>query len=461
VKNRREFHFFCRKIRTVLATKHTAQLGWRQRFVKPEIGRILAPLFVLSILVFDSVAATPMERSVSPSGQFFIYGDDPALRGALSALAEGTKANLLALLQRRDQWVTATVINLQSRATNLPEIPSMSLRFSQTGSGLKLQLDLAISPEINSAATERELLRAILLEMIYRNQTAITPGDVYVEPPSWLVEGLLALTPNRDRASLINALAVSQRVTPLNEFLRQRPELIGSEGRLLFRAYSFALVQLLIESGDGHAGLGRYIDKLSFASNDPLADLQAAFPQLVGNDEKIWKSKIADIKSSGRVDLLTFAQTEEKLVDLLRTKFSTAGGRDKSVFLEDLCQKKPNSTQRLALQKFSQELMILATHANPVLRSVVHDYQQLAVQLALGKNRAAAAYLGELKNLRAKLSARMTEVDDYLNWFEATQLKTQSGLFADYLNTSTPAVPPTARRKDAYSAYLDAMEAEF
>ncbi len=446
----------------MLATEHSAQLVWRQLFVEPEIRQIFAAAFLaLSILVFDSVAATPTERSVSPSGQFILYGGDAAWRGAVSALAERTKANLLALLQRRDQWVTATVINLQSRAPNLPEIPSAALRFSQTGSGLKLQLDLAISREINSAATERELLRAILLEMIYRNQTAIAPGDVYVEPPSWLVEGLLALTPNRDRASLINALAVSERVTPLNEFLRERPELLDPAGRLLYRAYSLALVQLLIESGDGHARLGRYIDNLSFSSNDPLRDLEAAFAQLAGNDEKIWKSKIADIKSSGRADLLTFSQTEEKLADLLRTKFPSANGRDKSVSLEDLYQKKLSSTQRLALQKFSQELMLLAAHANPVLRPVVQDYQQLAGQLALGKNRVVASRLAELKILRAKLSARMSEVDDYLNWFEATQLKTRSGLFEDYLNTSNPAVPSPARRKDAYSAYLDAMEAQF
>jgi hypothetical protein len=445
----------------VLATEREAQLFWRQLFVKPEIRRIFAAtLFALSILVLDSVIATAMERSISPSGQFILYGGDVAWRGAISALAERTKANLIALLQRRDQWITATVINLQSRAPNLPEIPSAALRFSQTGSGLKLQLDLAISREINSAATERELLRAILLEMIYRNQTAIAPGDVYVEPPSWLVEGLLALTPNRDRAALINALAVSERVTPLNEFLRERPELLDPAGRLLYRAYSLALVQLLIESADGHARLGRYIDNLSFASNDPLRDLEAAFPQLAGNDEKFWKPKIVDIKSSGRADLLTFSQTEEKLADLLRTKFPT-DGRDKSVSLEDLYQKKTNSTQRLALQKFSQELMLLAAHGNPVLRPVVQDYQQVAAQLALGRNRAVAARLAELKILRAKLSARMSEVDDYLNWFEATQLKTQSGLFEDYRNASSAAVPSTARRKDRYSAYLNAMEAEF
>src|SRR5256714_609929 len=285
----------------MLAREGGAQLFRRQRFVNSGIRHILAgALLVLSILVFDSVAATPIERSVSPSGQFILYGGDAAWRGAISALAEQTKANLLALLQRRDQWVAAAVINLQSRAPNVPEIPSAALRFSQTGSGLKLQLDLAISREINSAATERELLRVILLEMIYRTQTAIASGDVYVEPPSWLVEGLLALAPNRDRTLLVAALAVSERVTPLNEFLRERLELLDPAGRLLHRAYSFALLQLLTESADGCARLGRHIDNLSFASNDPLADLLTAFPQLAGNDEKIWKSKIAGLKISGR-----------------------------------------------------------------------------------------------------------------------------------------------------------------
>src|SRR2546423_13023591 len=303
----------------MLAREGGAQLFRRQRFVNSGIRHILAgALLVLSILVFDSVAATPIERSVSPSGQFILYGGDAAWRGAVSALAERTKANLLALLQRRDQWVTATVINLQSRAPNLPEIPSAALRFSQTGSGLKLQLDLVISREINSAATERELLRPILLEVIYRNRTAIAPGDVYVEPPSWLVEGLLALTPNRDRASVINALAVSERITPLDEFLQERLELLDPAGRLVHRAYSLALVQLLIESADGRARLGHYIDNLSFASNNPLADLQAAFPQLVGDDlKKAWKSKIASMKSPARADLITFSQTEEKLAEVL------------------------------------------------------------------------------------------------------------------------------------------------
>src|SRR6266478_927074 len=286
---------------------------------------------LLGCSIFELLGATPIERSVSPSGQFVICGGDAAWRGAVSTLAERTKANLLAVVQRRDQWGVAIVVNLQSTAANLPEIPATALRFSQTGSGLKLQLDLTISRKMDFGAMERELLRAILLEMIYRNQPGIASGATYVEPPNWLIEGLLALAPNCDRTSLTNALAVPERITPLDEVLWERPELLDSAGRLLYRAYSFALVQLLIESADGHAHLGRYIDNLSFTSNDPLVDLQAVFPQLAGNDQKIWKSKIVDIKNSGRADLLTFPQTEERLASLLKTKFVGTGGRDKSL----------------------------------------------------------------------------------------------------------------------------------
>src|SRR5439155_25695801 len=125
-----------------------------------------------------------------------------------------------------------------------------------------------------------ELLRAILLEMIYRKQTGIASGESYVEPPAWFVEGLLALMPNRNRGSLINALTISQLVEPLDQFLRENPQLLDSIGRSIYRGYSYALLQLLIDSPDGRARVGRYIDNLAFASNHPLADLDKAFPQL-------------------------------------------------------------------------------------------------------------------------------------------------------------------------------------
>ena len=133
------------------------------------------------------------EHSKSPSRQFVIYGADAKARGAISGLAEQTKTDLLGLLRQRDDWKTPVVVNLQSQQSNLPELPPADLRFSQTGFGIKLQLDLTISKNVDVSLVQRELLRAILLEMIYRNQPHITAGALLVEPPDWLIDGALAL----------------------------------------------------------------------------------------------------------------------------------------------------------------------------------------------------------------------------------------------------------------------------
>ena len=40
-------------------------------------------------------------------------------------------------------------------------------------------------------------LRAILIELMYRDRGSLAAGVPYVTPPDWLVEGLLALQPGR------------------------------------------------------------------------------------------------------------------------------------------------------------------------------------------------------------------------------------------------------------------------
>src|SRR6266480_6075301 len=185
--------------------------------------------FVLfAIANWQLIYGAQSEHSTSPSRQFMIYGADAKVRGAISGLGEQTKINLLGLLRQRDDWKTPVVVNLQPQQANLPEIPPADLRFSQTGFGIKLQLDLTISKNLDVSLVERELLRAILLEMIYRNQPHVTAGAVLVEPPDWLIAGALALAPGRDRGPLIEAVANTEKPLPLEKFLRQRPGFLDS-----------------------------------------------------------------------------------------------------------------------------------------------------------------------------------------------------------------------------------------
>src|SRR6266581_3396825 len=410
--------------------------------------------FMLLILACLSLRAELPERTVSPSQEFIIYGANAALRGALSELAEQTKANLLALLQQRDRWTTPIVINLQPQQANLPEIPPTELRFSQTGSGLKLQLDLTIAQNLDASLMERELLRAILLEIIYRKVSDIAPGVAFVEPPDWLLDGVLALTPGRDRATLVEALSVSQKKMSLEEFLRQRPELLDSAGRTLYRACSFALVQLLTDEIEGRARLVRYIDSLPNASNDPVADLKAQFPLLAGNAEKIWQSALAQTSSAQNYQLLTFIESERRLDELLRVKIPNT---EKSLDLGALAGRNASAAEKAALNQLGRALLLFISQANPVMRPIAREYQQIAALLARGKRRGIAKRLVRLQNTREQLTARMSDVDDYMNWFEATQLPARSGAFADYLKAASQPQATGARRRDPISVYLDTL----
>jgi hypothetical protein len=418
---------------------------------------------VTSLFAFSQtelVCALP-ERSVSPSRQFIIYGADTALRGTISDLAEQTKANLLALLRQRDNWSAPVVVNLQPQQANLPEIPPIELRFSQTGVGLKLQLDLTISQNLDASLVERELLRGILLEMIYRKEPHIAVGTVFVEPPDWLVDGVLALAPGRDRGPLIEALSAANKTLPLEEFLRQRPGLLDSAGRMLYRAYSFALVQLLVDGTDGPARLARYISNLSRASNDPLADLKAQFPSLAGDVKKSWQLAASRLSSFQGYQVLTFAESERRFAELLRVKIADTNKVAKLTNLDQLAQHKASQNEKIALNQLSHDLLLFVVQANPVLRPVAREYQQIATLLARGKRRGVNKRLARLKDTREKLTARMRDLDDYMNWFEATQMKSGSGNFTNYLKAVDQSQLLAPRRRDPLSIYVDALEDQF
>jgi hypothetical protein len=53
----------------------------------------------------------------------------------------------------------------------------------------------------------------------------------------------------------------------------------------------------------------------------------------------------------------------------------------------------------------------------------------------------------------------MGQIDDFMNWFEATQSRTNSGLFTDYMNSAAGKNEPPHRR-DAISRYLDTIESQ-
>ncbi|HEX4708323.1 MAG TPA: hypothetical protein VH229_11415 [Candidatus Udaeobacter sp.] len=416
-------------------------------------------LFVIAGFAWPTLCAGPPERSVSPSHQFVIYGADAALRGAVSNLAERTKTNFLTLLRQRDDWAVPIVINLEPQQANLPEVPPASLRFSQTGFGLKLQVDLTLSRNLNAPFAERALLRSILLEMMYRKQSQIVAGSPFVEPPDWLIDGVLALTPGRDRGALVDALTTAEKTLPLEKFLRQRPALLDSTGRVLYQAYAFTLVQMLLDGTEGSVHLAQYMGRLSRGSSEPLADLKAQFPFLAGDAEGTWQLSLRRLKNFPAYQLLTFAETDRRLAELLRLNVEQQDGQPKVAALRDLAQRRKLSpNEKTALSNAGRELLVFVAQANPVLRPVAREYQQIAALLVRGKRKGVAKRLAKLEATHSQLASRMSDIDDYMNWFEATQMPNGSGNFEDYLKAVDHSQTSASKRRDPLTVYVDALE---
>jgi hypothetical protein len=104
---------------------------------------------------------------------------------------------------------------------------------------------------------------------------------------------------------------------------------------------------------------------------------------------------------------------------------------------------------------------LFTIRANPVMRPIAREYEQIAARLARGKWKGIAKRLTRLTDTRARIAARMSDIDDYTNWFEATQSKNSSGVFADYLKAADQPQAPGPRRRDALSVYLDSLVDQF
>ena len=424
--------------------------------------KIFLALGLALCLTIGSGFAAAKPRSTSTSRQFLVYGADVRVRGAMCELAERTKSNLLRLLGQRDGWKTPLVVNLDYPRANYPDAPIAQLDLSQLGYGLKLQLNLLLTGEMKGRPVQRELLRAILVEMMYRNRANIAAGTPYVTPPDWLVEGVLALEPGRDLdddAELLRTIVASQKIAPLEEIVSQKRARLDAPSRQLHSAYSRALVQLLLGNPGGNSQLAGFINDLPDAPNDRMADLRAHFPETLGRAPgKWWALSVAGLSANDRYQMLSAAETATRLDRALRFSLPAKDGTEREYSLGEYNSYRKLPAHREALGQVGQRLQLLGAQAHPSYRPLVQEAYELTESLARGQTRGVAPRLARVASYRAVIEQQGTAIDDYLNWFEATQSKTSSGAFSQLIEARRKEDEALPRRRDPISVYLDSIE---
>lgn len=430
------------------------------------IGFLSAGLFFL--LLVRASAFQPPQKSISNSGQFVIYCDDSGLRFATSSFVEQTKAGVLKLLDLRDSWKAPIVVEINRSDATSPGGPASLVQLCEVEDGFKVAVIVSLGKDPSDVKFQQQIVKAILLEIAYRAEPA-RAGTEYKEPPAWLIEGMIQYLQSRENGTdpdVFRAVIDTNRLMPIGRFLSQSSEQLDSTSLALYQAYSLSLVQLLIDLPGGRACLLSYVRGLSRTGDaaDPGMELTKYFPGLADSSqsfEKWWALSMARLSAANRFKGLSVEESDRRLKDLLSFQLPATSGTSKVYSINDFKELVKQPQGRQAYQAMSEGLMALSANAQPLLRPIVSDYQKLAMDLAHGKGRGANERLTDLARRRDEVIRRVNDIADYLNWFEATQMTTQSDSFSGYIKVAKQLNDSKPRRQDAMSRYLDAVALEY
>lgn len=406
---------------------------------------------------------TPLQRTMSTSGEFAVFGATPTIRLAVARRADELFAGWKSALALTGEKQWPIVINLTRDPARRRQRAHTAL-FLADGETLKIQIDL---PEDSAAGAdlEIEVIRALALEFAYRKNRP-AEGKSYTAPPDWLVEGVwqeITAKESGFSAKLFDRLVDSGPPPKLEAFIRQRPETMDPISRAVYRAQAMTLLRALAATEGGHAGIAEYLSGLKDSRRGDASAILAAFPTIEKDPSaliKLWTLAMAKASTSDRVEMFSALETEARLEEILRSlKLPTNPKDPESTILsgpEAIPALSREEAGRYLLRRASEELLRLEGRAHPLYRPIVEEYRSVVSDLAVRRRRGSEKRLAAAGQLRAVLTTRVGAIADTLNWFEASQLETPSEAFPETFGETLSLSSP--QRNDAISQALDEAE---
>ena len=430
-------------------------------------ARCLPWLAALVAICLPVQAADLRQQSVSRSKQFIVFSSDVRLRQRVASYSDDLTEDVRQLLGGIGLWKTPIVITIDRATTAEGVAPAPVLRLVDTPAGQKIEINVKIGADPSAVNMQKLLLRALLLEYAYRG-IPVAGGSSYVEAPWWVVEGLIEIERRREAgidSDLFRRLVETNHLPPIENFLVEKPEELGPTALAVDRALAMGLLQMLVEQPDGRVNLAHFIRDWPQSNGDPMALLAKVFPSVAGNPQtlqKWWTVNLARYAAANRYEGLTVADTDKALDALLQIEFVINKKGEKRTFAvsdyKDFV-KLPGGKATLADRH--TEIIALSSRANALMRPVMSDYEQIFALLSQGKTRGLRERLTKAEDYRTFVIKRTSEISDYLNWFEATQMKSKSGAFDNYLKTVEELSDQDKKQKGPIGEYLDELETQF
>lgn len=421
-------------------------------------GLCLLALFTASLSARGSTLAG---KTTSASGQFVIYSKDATRRTNLAQRADEARAQWLQKVGSDETYGHTIIIqDLIGGVKPRGKANAVTGVFESDGGAMKVQVDIYDASVLRSQTLEMEIYRALALDWIYREHPP-KAGKAFHSPPAWLLEGLVEekrIKENGSPDGVYATLLKSDHPPRIEEFLKAKPALMEATSLTLYRTQAVALIKALQQLPEGPKGLGTLLDSIAENEAD-LKSLLAAYPSLEDNPSrlgKLWTLSIARNSASKGTDPYSIGETVRALNELLDIsslvdpKMPALGKATGAAAFSPLARSEGGP---YLMRQKSAEFMALEFRAHPLLKPVIEEYRKITTLLASKPKKNVDKQVDETGKILDLLLQRTGKADDYLNWFEATQLDTLSENFLEV--TSPPEAP---KRTDPISAHLDAIE---
>lgn len=406
----------------------------------------------------------PLQRSISVSRQFIVYYQDKTVRSRLVRKLEDIKEHWRSRLAIRDDWKAPIIVRLQTiRPANFPRI-YLGV-YESDSAELKIQIDVYEPSALQSAEFDIEVYNALSLELAYR-QAPPKAGKAFTKVPAWLSEGLYEDAQSEKDGlppGLYETVIQRNPSFKLEDFLKEKPALLDATSRAVYRAQALGLLRSFLALPKGSESLVRYIESLPGISNTNPDPLIAAFPSLADDPKqlsKLWVLNMANLSAAGRINALSVAETQKQLTLILDV---SAPVDEKKKDDKNKPEKGPAALPAIArsgqgkyiMKQKADDLLRLEVRAHPLLRPMVTEYRAIVSELAEKPKKNMTARLTQNAELVVGIVGKSNQVEDYMNWYEASKLETPSGNFNEAIEGSMSNPPP---RTDTISRYLNDLE---
>jgi len=387
----------------------------------------------------------------------------------MASRAEAVKQHLDDILKPPTDWEHPIVVRIlpeeEAPKTGLP----VRVALFDTGTGeLKIQVDISSSTTFEEKAYDRAILHALLLELAFRNERFVA-GKPYRFAPSWLLEALaeqLHSPENQLSPEIYGKLIDSGGPPKLPIFLGEQAQRLDATSRAIYRARASALLSAILGERNGRLELLEYITRTGREEATAQLFLDT-FRDSAGSPDRlirIWTLALARFSVQGRDNVLSMAETAKRLNGLneIRTPKDSRNPEEEQLEgIDALLHLSRSREGRFSLDRLANQVNGLLWQSHPLFRPMTQEYHEILQRLAAGKRGGIEKRYTENIELIAGMTERAEAIEDYLNWFAASQIPNRSGEFDEALEQNeAEIVADQLRQRDPVHRYLDGLEAK-